>query len=137
MLILLKKLINKNILPLIYEHGGVGASGDLVQLAHIALALIGEGEVYYNDKIEKLEVRALANNFAIKEAFSKSLGLGFRDPCYPNSISVNRDDLGKPFVIPRSKLKKYLIEKYGNFVIHVSLSDTKKYSIASVILEQT
>ena len=27
------------------EHGGVGASGDLVQLAHIALALIGEGEV--------------------------------------------------------------------------------------------
>jgi len=54
--ILLKKLINKNILPLIYEHGGVGASGDLVQLAHIALALIGEGEVYYNDKIEKTKV---------------------------------------------------------------------------------
>ena len=92
---------------------------------------------FLNDKIEKLEVRALANNFAIKEAFSKSLGLGFRSPCYPNSISVNRDDLGKPFVIPKSKLKKYLIEKYGNFVIHVSLSDTKKYSIASVILEQT
>ena len=92
---------------------------------------------FLNDKIEKLEVRALANNFAIKEAFSKSLGLGFRDPCYPNSISVNRDDLGKPFVIPKSKLKKYLIEKYGNFAIHVSLSDTKKYSIASVILEQT
>jgi holo-[acyl-carrier protein] synthase len=92
---------------------------------------------FLNDKIEKLEVRALANNFAIKEAFSKSLGLGFRDPCYPNSISVNRDDLGKPFIIPKSKLKKYLIEKYGNFVIHVSLSDTKKYSIASVILEQT
>jgi len=92
---------------------------------------------FLNDKIEKLEVRALANNFAIKEAFSKSLGLGFRGPCYPNSISVNRDDLGKPFVIPKSKLKKYLIERYGNFVIHVSLSDTKKYSIASVILEQT
>ncbi|MBQ0741094.1 aromatic amino acid lyase, partial [Aquimarina celericrescens] len=28
-------LINKNITPLIYEHGGVGASGDLVQLAHL------------------------------------------------------------------------------------------------------
>ena len=92
---------------------------------------------FMNDKIENLEARVLANNFAIKEAFSKSLGLGFRDPCYPNSISVNRDGLGKPFVIPKSKLKKYLIEKYGNFVIHVSLSDTKKYSIASVILEQT
>ena len=92
---------------------------------------------FIHDKIDSLGPRVLANNFAIKEAFSKSLGLGFRDPCYPNSISVNRDDLGKPFIIPKSKLKKYLIEKYGNFVIHVSLSDTKKYSIASVILEQT
>ena len=40
-------LINKDIIPLIYEHGGVGASGDLVQLAHLALVLIGEGEVFY------------------------------------------------------------------------------------------
>jgi histidine ammonia-lyase len=40
-------LINKNITPLIHEHGGVGASGDLVQLAHLALVLIGEGEVFY------------------------------------------------------------------------------------------
>ena len=44
---LLIKLINKNIFPLIYHHGGVGASGDLVQLAHLALVLIGEGEVFY------------------------------------------------------------------------------------------
>ena len=91
---------------------------------------------FINDKIENLEARVLANNFAIKEAFSKSVGLGFRNPCYPNNISVNRDNLGKPFISPKSELKKYLIEKYGNFVIHVSLSDTKKYSIASVILEQ-
>ncbi len=41
------QLINKDIIPLIYEHGGVGASGDLVQLAHLALVLIGEGEVFY------------------------------------------------------------------------------------------
>ncbi|RKS96859.1 HAL/PAL/TAL family ammonia-lyase [Chryseobacterium defluvii] len=44
---LLKELINRNITPLIFEHGGVGASGDLVQLAHLALVLIGEGEVFY------------------------------------------------------------------------------------------
>jgi len=30
---LLAALINKNVYPCIYEHGGVGASGDLVQLA--------------------------------------------------------------------------------------------------------
>src|SRR5690606_13556984 len=44
---LMSVLINKNITPLIFEHGGVGASGDLVQLAHLALVLIGEGEVVY------------------------------------------------------------------------------------------
>lgn len=43
----LSQLINKEIYPIIFEHGGVGASGDLVQLSHLALALIGEGEVIY------------------------------------------------------------------------------------------
>ncbi len=43
----LKELINHDVIPLIFEHGGVGASGDLVQLAHLALVLIGEGEVFY------------------------------------------------------------------------------------------
>ena len=39
---LMKELINRDITPLIFAHGGVGASGDLVQLAHLALILIGE-----------------------------------------------------------------------------------------------
>lgn len=45
---LLVEFINRDIYPFIPRHGSVGASGDLVQLAHIALALIGEGEVFYN-----------------------------------------------------------------------------------------
>lgn len=49
---LIKELINREIYPCIYEHGGVGASGDLVQLAHLALALIGEGKVFYKGKIQ-------------------------------------------------------------------------------------
>ncbi len=44
---LMQEFLNRDITPLIFEHGGVGASGDLVQLAHLALALIGEGEVFY------------------------------------------------------------------------------------------
>jgi histidine ammonia-lyase len=48
---LLRELINKDITPCIYEHGGVGASGDLVQLAHLALVMIGEGEVIYDGRI--------------------------------------------------------------------------------------
>ena len=44
---LLVEFINRDIYPFIPKHGSVGASGDLVQLAHIALTLIGEGEVHY------------------------------------------------------------------------------------------
>ena len=49
---LLKELINKDVAPCVYEHGGVGASGDLVQLAHLGLVLIGEGEVIYEGEVQ-------------------------------------------------------------------------------------
>ena len=45
---LLTEFINRGICPFIPKHGSVGASGDLVQLAHIALCLTGEGKVHYN-----------------------------------------------------------------------------------------
>lgn len=48
---LLIEFLNRGIYPMIPEHGSVGASGDLVQLAHLALALIGEGEVFYNGEL--------------------------------------------------------------------------------------
>ncbi|MEG1983112.1 MAG: aromatic amino acid ammonia-lyase [Alistipes sp.] len=44
---LLLDFLNRGIYPMIPRHGSVGASGDLVQLAHLALALIGEGEVHF------------------------------------------------------------------------------------------
>ena len=47
----LSDFLNHQIYPLIPQHGGVGASGDLVQLAHLALGLIGEGEVIYQNKV--------------------------------------------------------------------------------------
>jgi histidine ammonia-lyase len=45
-----EKFINERIAPIVPEHGAVGTSGDLVQLAHIGLGIIGEGEVWYNGK---------------------------------------------------------------------------------------
>src|SRR5687768_13712206 len=38
-------MLNGGIVPVVPEQGSVGASGDLAPLSHIALALIGEGEV--------------------------------------------------------------------------------------------
>lgn len=42
------ELLNKSIVPYVPSKGSVGASGDLAPLAHIALVLIGEGEVLIN-----------------------------------------------------------------------------------------
>src|ERR1044072_4476048 len=41
-------MLEKDVTPVIPEKGSVGASGDLAPLAHLALAAIGEGEVFYN-----------------------------------------------------------------------------------------
>lgn len=69
-------LINKNITPLIFEHGGVGASGDLVQLAHLALTLIGEGEVFHEgEQKNTTEVFEKENLKPITIALREGLGL--------------------------------------------------------------
>ena len=43
-------MYNANVIPVIYQLGSLGASGDLAPLAHLSLPLIGEGEVYHNGK---------------------------------------------------------------------------------------
>jgi histidine ammonia-lyase len=44
-------LLNRGIHPVVPEFGSVGASGDLVPLAHVALALIGEGDVEMDGRV--------------------------------------------------------------------------------------
>jgi len=38
---------NEGVIPVVYQYGSLGASGDLAPLAHLSLPLIGLGEVYY------------------------------------------------------------------------------------------
>lgn len=42
---------NNNLIPVVYTQGSLGASGDLAPLAHLALPLIGKGEVYYKNEL--------------------------------------------------------------------------------------
>jgi len=94
---LLVEFINKGIYPLIPEHGSVGASGDLVQLAHIALALIGEGEVNYGGKripakeafdSEKLKPFAMQirEGLAITNGTSVMTGIGLVNLIYARRL---------------------------------------------------
>lgn len=53
---------NNDILPVVYQQGSLGASGDLAPLAHLCLPLLGEGEVYYQGKkISSKELNATLN----------------------------------------------------------------------------
>jgi len=90
-------LINKDITPLIYEHGGVGASGDLVQLAHLALVLIGEGEVFYKgdrkttkevfklEKISPISVE-IREGLALINGTSVMTGIGIVNTIYTRRL---------------------------------------------------
>jgi histidine ammonia-lyase len=69
---LLLDFINYGINPVIPEKGSVGASGDLAPLSHIALALIGEGEVEYEGKICR-------SDFAIHQVGKEVAKLGPKD----------------------------------------------------------
>ncbi len=50
---LLLEFLNRGIHPVVPEFGSVGASGDLVPLSHVALALMGEGDVEYENKVQE------------------------------------------------------------------------------------
>lgn len=93
----MKELINHQITPLIFKHGGVGASGDLVQLAHLALNLIGEGEVIHNGErkstadifselgIEPLKVR-LREGISTINGTSVMTGIGIVNLIYAKRL---------------------------------------------------
>jgi len=69
---LILEFINHGINPIVPEKGSVGASGDLAPLSHIALALIGEGEVLFGGKI-------LSSSFVLEQQNLKPAILGPKD----------------------------------------------------------
>ncbi len=46
-------MFNNDILPVVYQQGSLGASGDLAPLAHLSLPLIGLGEVLYKGRVRQ------------------------------------------------------------------------------------
>ena len=96
---LLRDLLNAKISACIFERGGVGASGDLVQLAHLALNLIGEGEmfldgalrptkeVYQSKKITALQVH-LREGLALMNGTSAMTGIGMSNVIHARYLLV-------------------------------------------------
>ena len=67
---------NNDILPVVFESGSLGASGDLAPLAHLSLPLIGEGMVYYqNKKVKSNELLRNLNQEIIELDSKEGLAL--------------------------------------------------------------
>lgn len=62
--------LNNDILPVIYEQGSLGASGDLSPLAHMSLPILGEGEVVYLGK--KMPTQEVLDIFKLKPIVLRS-----------------------------------------------------------------
>jgi len=86
----LVQFLNNRITPEIFMHGGVGASGDLVQLAHLALNLIGEGFVVYKGvRRETKDVFAELNIAPLDVKLRDGLGLMNGTSCMTGIGAVN------------------------------------------------
>ena len=79
-----------------------------------------------------------SKRFAAKEAFVKALGIGFRKNINFKDIEVANNSYGKPYILMNKKIanKVKTLFKVKKFNILLSISDEKKYSIASVIISK-
>ena len=126
---LMIELINRDITPLIYSHGGVGASGDLVQLAHLALVLIGEGEVFYKGELlptaqvfekEKLSPITvdLREGLGLMNGTSVMTGIGIVNTIYTKKLL--------DWIVGCSVAINEIVSAYGDH-LSAELNETKKH----------
>ena len=124
----------------------IGIGVDIVENSRIKKSILNKSflyRVFTNDEILiskniKNKSSYFAKRFAAKEAFSKSLGTGFRDDFNFKDISVINDKLGKPSFFISKKIKNMIKKKFkiSRFNFFLSISDEEKYSMAFVILQK-
>jgi holo-[acyl-carrier protein] synthase len=121
-----------------------GIGTDIVEVARIEASIAQFGDdfakrILADDEFSmylqsKIKARFLAKRFAAKEAFSKALGTGLRDPATFQNIAVAHDDLGKPILVLASELQDFLQSKHIT-QMHISISDERNLAAAFVVLE--
>ncbi len=134
----LQEFLNKDITPEIFEHGSVGASGDLVQLAHLGLNLIGEGYVYINDvRTPTKEAFATLNIEPLVLQLRDGLGLMNGTSCMTGISAINLIYSKKllNWSVLTSSILNEIIEAYDDS-FSVGLNSVKKHKGQAWIANQ-
>jgi histidine ammonia-lyase len=63
---LLIEVFNRDVIPRVPEKGSLGASGDLIPQAHVALAIIGRGQVFFGDNGEALPSKSVLRDCGLQ-----------------------------------------------------------------------
>lgn len=132
---LLQEYINRGIYPVIPQHGSVGASGDLVQLAHLALAIIGEGEVFYQGKrrptaevLKELNITpltpSLREGLALNNGTAMMTGVGI--------VNLHYAKMLLQYAVVASVMMNEIASSYDDFMSPV-LNDLKNHEGQSAI----
>ena len=79
-------------------------------------------------------VRYLATRFSAKEAFSKAIGLGLRQPMSWRACEIGKLPSGKPCIVLHGALHDWFEQR--SLVAHVSVTDETDYAAAFVLVEQ-
>jgi|TARA_B110000037_G_scaffold150760_1_gene170059 holo-[acyl-carrier protein] synthase len=124
----------------------LGIGVDIVENSRISKSLknkifikriFSNSEILIAEKV-KNKKNYYSKRYAAKEAFAKSIGIGFRNNLNFKDISVINDKLGKPSFTITKKIKTIIKEQFktSSFNFFLSISDEKKYSVAYVILQK-
>lgn len=123
----------------------VGIGNDLIEIKRIYENIENHNQVFLNqvftpNEIEYCQQKAnpyesFAARFAAKEAFFKALGTGLRYDFKFTEIDIQKDIKGAPFIELNGTIKNY-VQNLNIQSIHLSLSHTKHYAQAFVILEK-
>ena len=88
-------------------------------------------EIAYCERFGETRFLHYAARFAAKEAFSKAIGTGMRDGMSFKNVGIRNEPSGQPVI----ELFGVMLERWGNHVIHVSLSHTATIGLAVIVIE--
>jgi holo-[acyl-carrier protein] synthase len=126
-----------------------GIGSDLIEIARIEAALERHGERFAQrvlgpKELERYTARGarshkrgiafLATRFAAKEAVSKAIGLGMRDPMNWRAVEILNAPSGKPVAVANGALADFL--RAQRLVLHVSLTDERSMAMAYAVAEK-